>query len=128
MSRGQTVTRCWINGDVIVLPVVLVPNLVSCCAKAWTCLCRQRVIRCWRDVTALPSIFLAAVKNYQLYSLITHVAAHCLYSVRVHSTCLSELGTYHVDVATNESTLCHLSPRCSYKGFSLSTRQSNKLR
>lgn len=54
-------------------------NLLSCCAKEWTCLCRERLIRCWRDAIGLPSISLAAVKDYRLYSLIAHIAAHCLY-------------------------------------------------
>lgn len=123
-SGVQAVTTCRIKGDMI-QPVV-VDNLVSWCAKILACLYWRVVMRCWRDAIVLPSIFLGAVQNYQLYYLIAHITAHRLYSV--NSTCLSDSSTYHVGVAANESTLCHLSPRRSYKSFSLSTWQSNKFR
>lgn len=40
------------------------------------------------DVTRISVV---AVKNYQLYSAIAHINAHCLHSARVHSTRLSNL-------------------------------------
>lgn len=43
------------------------------------------------DVIVLPSTSVVIVKNYQLYSVIAHIAAHCLHSVRVRSTLLYDL-------------------------------------
>lgn len=76
-------------------------HLVSGCAEAWASFCSLRIIRCWKNVIVLPSTSVVAVKNYQLYSVIAHITAHCLHSVRVHSTL-----PYH---------LVHLPYWCDYK-------------